>query len=134
MLKLHHNIALCLMLAGSKMGRQILPIIIKRKYWKRCIFFCRRESRFSSCIFTTAELAEQWIIKYSLSRILSQYSVDEGLYDWAIEKDLRLKMYFIEYFHFETEKKDRSMWFLIDFFHLASNRYIIFDVWKKYVY
>lgn len=46
------------------------------------------EASFPSGAFTTTEDAEQWIRKYSLSGILSQYPVDEGLYyDWAIEKD-----------------------------------------------
>lgn len=72
---------------------------------------------FPSGVFTTTEDAEQWIRKYSLSGVLSQYPVDKGLYDWAIEKDFftvknehqkeadfiqRFTCASMEHFHFEN--------------------------------
>lgn len=40
---------------------------------------------FSSAIFTTYMKAEAWIQHHYLSGILTEYPVDVGCYDWAIE-------------------------------------------------
>jgi hypothetical protein len=42
-------------------------------------------SNFPSGVFTTRELAEQWIAKHGLEGTLTQYPVDAGVYDWALE-------------------------------------------------
>lgn len=36
-------------------------------------------------VFLTRAKAEEWIEKHSLSGTLTQYPVDAGVYDWAIE-------------------------------------------------
>ena len=45
-------------------------------------------SHFPSGVFTTAEKAEAWILKRSLSGTLTLYHVDEGAYDWSIRNAL----------------------------------------------
>ena len=45
-------------------------------------------SHFPSGVFTTAEKAEAWIQKRSLSGTLTLYHVDEGAYDWSIRNAL----------------------------------------------
>lgn len=79
--------------------------------------FMGEGARFPSGTFTTLENAEQWIRKHSLSGVLGQYPVDEGLYDWAIEENLftiknehqkeagfiqRFTCAAIDHFHFEN--------------------------------
>ena len=50
------------------------------------IFNNPSKSKFSSGAFSSKALADQWIKKYKLSGILSQYPIDIGVYDWAISK------------------------------------------------
>lgn len=40
--------------------------------------------RFSSGVFTTRELAENWINQYSLTGVLTEYPLDISVYDWAL--------------------------------------------------
>lgn len=42
------------------------------------------KGRFCSGVFSTKEIAEEWIKKYSLSGVLTVYSIDEAPYDLAI--------------------------------------------------
>lgn len=42
-------------------------------------------STFPSGVFSTREAAEEWIAKYSLSGTLTQYPVDVGMYDYAMQ-------------------------------------------------
>ena len=37
-------------------------------------------------MFTTRDLAEVWISKHRLTGLLTDYPLDVGLYDWAIER------------------------------------------------
>ena len=48
--------------------------------------FTGARSQFPSGVFTTLELAELWIRRHSLTGTLTQYPVDQGAYDWAIEE------------------------------------------------
>ncbi|WP_158825087.1 DUF7710 domain-containing protein [Mucilaginibacter lacusdianchii] len=45
-------------------------------------------ARFSSGVFTSLEKARHWISKHKLSGVLTEYPLDEGVYDWAIQKEL----------------------------------------------
>jgi len=40
--------------------------------------------RFTSGVFTSIEKAEIWIDRYKLSGVLTEYPIDEGVYDWAL--------------------------------------------------
>lgn len=46
------------------------------------------QARLASGVFTSKEKAEEWIRKYNLTGVLTEYPLDEGVYDWAIKKDL----------------------------------------------
>lgn len=41
-------------------------------------------SRFPGGVFSTRELAEEWVAKHALSGVLTAYPVDSGVYEWAI--------------------------------------------------
>ena len=45
-------------------------------------------SQFPNGVFTTRELAEAWIIKHRLTGTLTQYPIDVGVYEWAIENGI----------------------------------------------
>ena len=42
---------------------------------------------FASGVFETKELAEEWIIANKLEGVLTQYPINQGVYQWAIEKN-----------------------------------------------
>lgn len=42
--------------------------------------------RFPSGVFTDQQLAEEWIEKNQLTGTLTAYPVNQGVYDWALEK------------------------------------------------
>ena len=44
--------------------------------------------RYPGGIFTTKEIAEQWIRKHRPTGVLTLYPVDVGTYDWALESGL----------------------------------------------
>lgn len=44
--------------------------------------------RFASAVFTTRDKAEAWIHQYDLTGVLTRYPVDQGVYNWATEKQL----------------------------------------------
>ena len=48
--------------------------------------FCSPQGNFPSGVFLTKELAETWVARHCLNGILTQYPVDIGTYEWAIEK------------------------------------------------
>jgi hypothetical protein len=48
--------------------------------------FNGNNSNFPSGVFSKREVAEAWIEKYGLSGVLTNYPVDEGVYDWALAK------------------------------------------------
>ncbi len=58
--------------------------------------FHTTRSSFCGGVFSSREIAEEWIAKHSLSGVLTKYPVDAGVYDWAIES------------HIFTPKKDNQ--------------------------
>jgi len=44
--------------------------------------------RFSSGVFTEVKLAEEWIFRHKLTGVLTEYPINVGCYDWALENDL----------------------------------------------
>lgn len=48
----------------------------------------RRYPGFPSGVFSKLDLAERWIEKYVLTGVLTEYPVDIGAYDWALENNL----------------------------------------------
>ncbi|WP_426670215.1 DUF7710 domain-containing protein [Mucilaginibacter sp. McL0603] len=57
---------------------------VKNTVW----VFHGAQGRFASGVFTTLEKAGHWIKKHSLTGVLTEYPLDEGVYDWAIENEL----------------------------------------------
>jgi hypothetical protein len=49
--------------------------------------FNGNNSSFPSGIFSTRELAENFIIEYKLSGVLTLYPLDQSVYDWAISNN-----------------------------------------------
>jgi len=43
--------------------------------------------QFPSGVFTTVEIAEEWIAKHKLSGTLTWYPLDIGVYEWTIKKE-----------------------------------------------
>jgi hypothetical protein len=48
--------------------------------------FVAEGGRFPSAVFSSVETAEPWIARYRVSGTLTQYPLDVGTFDWAIEK------------------------------------------------
>lgn len=48
--------------------------------------FKGNNAKFSSAVFSSTVLAEDWIIKNTLSGVLTEYILDVPVYDWAVEK------------------------------------------------
>ena len=68
---------------------------------------------FPSGVFSGREKAEDWIRLHKLSGTLTEYPLDMGVYDWAIEngfftprKDHQLKADFIGTFSSASQKHD----------------------------
>jgi len=49
--------------------------------------FHGEQGRFSSGVFSSVDIAEKWISKHKLSGVLTEYPLNVGVYDWAIEND-----------------------------------------------
>lgn len=47
-------------------------------------------ARFPSGVFTSLDHAKAWIKSNRLTGVLTQYPLDQGVYDWAVAKDLFL--------------------------------------------
>jgi hypothetical protein len=45
-------------------------------------------ARFPSGVFRSRPLAEAWILRHHLTGVLTQYPVDVGVYDWAVQEAL----------------------------------------------
>ena len=88
---------------------------------KKIYVFMGKGANFPAGTFNNKENAIEWIEKYALSGVLSEYPIDVGLYDWAIEKgyfdvkkDYQKESKFVEkftcasinHFHFEEGKID----------------------------
>jgi len=43
------------------------------------------KASFPSGVFSSQELAEAWILQNQLTGILTEYPVDAGVFDWAVE-------------------------------------------------
>ena len=43
-------------------------------------------SNFPSAIFTKRDGAETWILKHKLTGTLTRYPIDQGVYEWALER------------------------------------------------
>ncbi|KAF7781192.1 hypothetical protein PRUB_b0336 [Pseudoalteromonas rubra] len=50
--------------------------------------FNKSNSGFPGGIFSEIGLAEAWIKNNSLSGVLTQYPLDQGVFDWAIDNDM----------------------------------------------
>jgi hypothetical protein len=50
-------------------------------------------ARFSSAVFESKELAEDWIVRYGVSGVLTKMPVNIGVYDWAVANDYFLPKY-----------------------------------------
>ncbi len=44
-------------------------------------------ARLSSAVFTSIEKAETWISKNTYSGMLTEYPLDIGIYDWAVQAE-----------------------------------------------
>jgi hypothetical protein len=55
----------------------------------RSVFvFNASKASFPGGVFTTREVATQWIAEHKLSGTLTEYPLDIGVYDWAVQGDL----------------------------------------------
>lgn len=45
-------------------------------------------ARFTGAVFTKKERAIQWIARHRLTGVLTEYPLDQGVYDWAIDEGL----------------------------------------------
>jgi hypothetical protein len=64
---------------------------------------------FPSGVFSQRELAEEWIRKNKLTGTLTEYPINQGVYDWAIEKG-----------YFKPEREDQTTPAFIGNFSSAS--------------
>ena len=77
--------------------------------------------RFSSGVFSSLKNGESWIKKHKLSGVLTEYPIDEGIFDWSVrnnffepknsnEKDPNFIQKFScanqEHYHYEDGEKD----------------------------
>lgn len=44
--------------------------------------------RFASGVFTERKLAEEWIFTHKLTGVLTEYPINVGVYDWAINSGI----------------------------------------------
>jgi hypothetical protein len=47
--------------------------------------FSGPNARFPGAVFSSGEKAETWIAQHRLSGLLTEYPLDSGAYDWAIQ-------------------------------------------------
>jgi hypothetical protein len=79
--------------------------------------FCGECSTLPSGVFSDVATAESWIKKHSLSGVLTEYPLETGTYDWAIDKGLfdpkypsqktasfigRFSSAYLRHFHYEN--------------------------------
>jgi hypothetical protein len=50
--------------------------------------FNKNNANFSGGVFSELELAENWIRGNSLSGILTEYPLNQGVFDWAVKNDM----------------------------------------------
>lgn len=83
--------------------------------------FSGENSNSPSAVFENKDLAFSWILKHKLTGILTQYPLNEGVYDWAIDnqffepsKETEFSPEFIQnftcasqdHYHFENGEHD----------------------------
>jgi len=81
--------------------------------------FHSENARFAGGTFSDQKVAEEWILKHSLTGLLTAYPINCGVFDWAVEneyfnpkKDLHKTPNFIggftsasqEHYHYENGK------------------------------
>ncbi len=49
--------------------------------------FHGNNATFCAAVFSSKELAEEWIAKQAVSGLLTAYPLNQSAYDWAIEND-----------------------------------------------
>ena len=45
-------------------------------------------SRFTSGVFSSLDIADEWIRKHNLTGTLTKYPLNIGVYDWCLENEL----------------------------------------------
>lgn len=78
--------------------------------------FSGKQATFPAGVFSSREKAEEVIIKYSLTGILSVYPIDMLLYDWVIEKG-----------YFEVKKDYQTSSKFIEQFSSASTEHYHYE-------
>jgi hypothetical protein len=72
--------------------------------------------RFSSGVFSSIQKAADWINKYKLSGVLTEYPLNEGVYNWAIENN-----------YFEVKKESQTSPLFIQNFTCAGQEHFHFE-------
>jgi hypothetical protein len=83
---------------------------------KHIYVFTGEGGSFPGGVFSERQIAVDWIKKYSLSGVLSNYPIDIGLYDWAIENK-----------YFEVKKENQKEAKFIGKFTCASVEHLHFE-------
>lgn len=73
-----------MLLLEYKNGTRDKAINWENQKLKSVWIFNGEKGRFSSGVFSGKEVAEKWILEKRLTGILTEYPIDEGVYDWAI--------------------------------------------------
>jgi hypothetical protein len=89
---------------------------IGRTVW----IFHSSATHFSGGVFSDARLAEEWIARHGLTGVLTEYPLNRGAYDWAIDSGL---------FSPKTEKQKTPKF--IGGFTSASQNHIHFEDGSK---
>jgi hypothetical protein len=76
--------------------------------------------RFSSAIFSSIDIAGNWIRSNRLSGVLTEYPIDVSVYDWAIDND-----------YFEVKKADQATPLFMQNFTCASQEHFHFEDGKR---
>lgn len=79
--------------------------------------FHGEKAQFASGVFTSFEKAEAWIKQYNLSGMLTNYPLNEGVYNWA----LRLEC-------FEVKKEQHTAPEFIQKFSSASQEHYHYEM------
>jgi hypothetical protein len=55
---------------------------------ERVWVFKAERATFPCGVFSSVHAADAWITKYGLTGVLTEYPLDHGVYDWAVENSL----------------------------------------------
>jgi hypothetical protein len=72
--------------------------------------------RFASGVFSSREKAEEWINKHQLTGVLTNYPLDTGVYEWALEND-----------SFKVNREEKTQAKFIQHFSSASQEHYHYD-------